>query len=102
MECDIKVDGEWILIIVKGAINFNSSEELKLEFEKVLGDGAINVRLNLTDVPISNSSGIGYMLMLYKSLKKRGGTLEIKGISKNLGEMMKLIKIDKLIKIEDC
>jgi len=101
MEYKISKNREWTLVVIEGAINFNTSDKVKLVFEKVLKDGAKNVRLNLKQVPVSNSSGIGYMLMLYKELKKYGGTLEIKGISKNLSEMMKLIKIDKLIKIED-
>jgi anti-anti-sigma regulatory factor len=34
-------------------------------------------------------------------LKKKGGKLVIKGISKNLAEMFRLIKIDQVIPIEE-
>jgi len=101
MEYSIDRDGEWIVIKLTGAINFESVGELRSVFDKVLLEGAKNVRLNLKMVPVSNSAGIGSILMFYKNLKKRDGTLEVKGISRNLAEMFRLIKIDKVIKIEE-
>jgi len=101
MECTVKREGNWFIIIVNGAINIETASDLKKVFDDVLLKGAKFVRLNLKNVPISNSSGIGNILMLFKSLKQRDGVLEIRGISKNLKEMMRLVKIDTLINIYD-
>jgi anti-sigma B factor antagonist len=100
MEYNITMDEKWVVISVTGAINFKGSDELRSLFENVLLEGTKYVRLNLRRVPVANSAGLGNILMLYKNLKKREGMLEIKGISDNLFEMLKLVKIDKLIKIE--
>jgi anti-anti-sigma factor len=101
MEYTIEKDGDWTVIALDGAINFECTDSVKAVFEKVLLEGTLFVRLNLENVPASNSSGIGIILMFYKNLKKRGGTLEVKGISKNLAEMFRLLKIDKILKIEE-
>lgn len=101
MECTVTREGEWFLISVNGSINIETAGDLKKVFDDILLKGAKFVRLNLKNVPISNSSGIGNILMLFKSLKQREGVLEIRGISKNLKEMMRLVKIDTLIKIYD-
>jgi len=94
-------DGEWIVLKLRGAINFECTDQLKSIFDDLLGRNLTAVRLDLREVPVSNSSGIGCLLMFYKSLEKKGGKLEIKGISKNLKEMFKLIKIDQVIPIVD-
>ena len=99
MEFNISKDGTWVVISVNGPITFETSDDLQAGFDKVLSEGAKFVRLNLSLVPVSSSSGISSILVLYRKLKKRDGILEIKGISENLFEMFKLLKIDKLIKI---
>jgi anti-sigma B factor antagonist len=99
MECSIKKNGQWVVLTVKGVINIETAEELKTVFDDLLAKGSNYIRLNLKQVPISNSSGIGNILMLYKKLKERGGSLEIKGVSSNLMEMLKLLKVDQLITI---
>ncbi len=99
MEYNIKKDGKWVVISVNGHITFETSDDLQTVFDNVLSEGAKFVRLNLSLVPVSSSSGISSILVLYRNLKKRDGVLEIKGISENLFEMFKLLKIDQLIKI---
>ena len=101
MEYSIKKDGDWTVIALDGAINFECTDKVKSVFENVILDGEYFVKLDLKNVPASNSSGIGIILMLYKNLKKRGGALEVKGISNNLLEMFRLLKIDKILKIEE-
>ena len=101
MEWIKKQDGDWTVLIINGVINIETANDLKTLFDDVLAEGVQNVRLNLKKVPNSNSSGIGYILMLYKSLKERDGKLEIRGISKNLLEMLKLLKVDKVIPVSD-
>jgi anti-anti-sigma factor len=101
MEYTIEQDDDWTVITLDGAINFECTDSVKSVFEKVMLEGSLYVRLNLENVPAANSSGIGIILMFYKNLKKRGGTLEVKGISNNLLEMFRLLNIDKILKIEE-
>ncbi len=99
MEHTVFEDGEWVVLQLKGALNFECTDQLKNIFDDLLGNNYTAVRLDLREVPVSNSSGIGCILMFYKNLKKKGGKLEINGISKNLAEMFRLIKIDQVIPI---
>lgn len=101
MECTVRQEEQWFIVSVNGAINIETANDLKNVFDDVLLRGAKFVRLNLKNVPISNSSGIGNILMLFRSLKQREGVLEIRGISRNLKEMMRLVKIDTLIDVYD-
>ena len=99
MEYTINKDEKWVVISVNGQITFDNSDDLKTVFDNVLSEGSKFVRLDLSLVPVSSSSGISSILVLYKKLKKMDGALEIKGISDNLFEMFKSLKIDQFIKI---
>ena len=101
MEWIEKEEGDWTVLKIIGVINIDSAQQLKSLFDDLLARGVQNVRLNLKNVPISNSSGIGHILMLFKSLKERNGKLEIRGLSRNLKEMLKLLNIEKLISIQE-
>ena len=101
MEWTKKQQGEWTTLKIVGVINIETAQELKTVFDDLLAQSVKNVRLNLKNVPISNSSGIGHILMLFKSLKERDGKLEIRGVSKNLLEMLKLLKLEQLISIKE-
>ena len=99
MEYTINKDEKWVVISVNGQITFDNSDDLKTVLDNVLSEGSKSVRLDLSLVPVSSSSGISSILVLYKKLKKMDGVLEIKGISDNLFEMFKSLKIDQFIKI---
>ncbi len=101
MEWTKKQQGEWTILKIVGVINIETAQELKTVFDDLLAQSVKNVQLNLKNVPISNSSGIGHILMLFKSLKERDGKLEIRGVSKNLLEMLKLLKLEQLISIKE-
>jgi anti-anti-sigma factor len=99
MEYDVRKESDWVVVSVRGPLNFEHSDELRSAFDRIVSEGSRKVRLELKMVPVADSAGISSILILYRSLKKRKGTLEIKGVSQNLLEMFKLLKIDKLIKI---
>ena len=63
MEYTIEKDGDWTVISLDGAINFECTDTVKSIFEKVMLEATLFVRLNLENVPASNSSGIGIILM---------------------------------------
>lgn len=100
MEYSVEKDDSNCKMTIKGDINFESAKELKNAFDSLLKEGIKNIILDLTHVPVSNSTGIGTLLMLYKKLKQIEGSLKIDGIHPNLYSMLKLVKIDTIIEIK--
>ena len=101
MEWTKKQENDWSVLKISGVINIETAGELRNLFDEILSEGVLKIRLNLKQVPIVNSSGIGHILMLFKSLKERNGQLEVRGVSKNLLEMLKLLKVDTLFPIQE-
>jgi anti-anti-sigma factor len=99
MKYEVRDENGWVVVSLQGVLNFDSSDELRSAFDRIVSDGGRKVRLELEHVPVADSAGISSILILYRNLRKHKGSLEIKGSSRNLSEMFKLLKIDKLVKI---
>jgi anti-anti-sigma factor len=80
------------------------ASEAAEEFQKVLqelsaGDYKI-ISLDLSGVPSINSTCIGKILLLRKSLAEQDRTIRINGCSDALYNTFQLIKFDRLVSIE--
>jgi anti-anti-sigma factor len=99
MKYEVREENGWVVVSIQGVLNFESSDELRSAFDRIVSDGGRKVRLELEHVPVADSAGISSILILYRNLRKHKGSLEIKGPSRNLLEMFRLLKIDRLVKI---
>lgn len=92
----------------KGYIKVNSDldsetsgEALRRAFNQVFDQGKRTVVLDLTDVQIINSYGIGKVLMCYKRLKAENGCLMVKPLQGFVKETFELLMLDKLLPVEN-
>ena len=99
MDIRVERDGGRVCLTLIGAIDNTTADQLKSAFEDVCEEAPDLVRLDLTGVSTINSTGIGKILMLFKAVRKGGGSMEIIGISDNLREIFQLTKLDKVIPI---
>ena len=64
-------------------------------------EGETNFVLNLTEVPMVDSSGIGELIRLHTGLKREGGEIKLVNPSKFFLRTMNLVKIVSLFDIHD-
>jgi len=100
MELNIAKKNSSLLIEIIGAVDNESAEELKNQFESLIDQEFKEAIFNLELVPFITSSGIGKLLVFYKNSLNRGKNMRVKGISDNLFELFKSIKLDNLFPIE--
>lgn len=60
-------------------------------------DYARPIVVNLRDVTLLNSSGIGLLLRLQRSVKERGGKLVISNLSPQVRQAIDFMKLDKVL-----
>ena len=77
-----------------------SGESLRKAFNQVYDQGKRTVVLDLSDVQIINSYGIGKVLMCYKRLKAENGVLMVKPLQGFVKETFELLMLDKLLPID--
>ena len=78
MEIHIRDSGAVTIIDLNGNLTIGRSEEsLRETITRLLGDGRQKLLLNLADVPMIDSSGIGAMIKSYTSVKGAGGQIKL-------------------------
>lgn len=99
MDVTSRVLGDTLHIKVSGAVDTPAAEILRTELNKIAAQKPKKVVMDLAMVPTMGSSGIGKILMFFKSLDGAKASFEIKGIHENLFNIFKAVKLDKLFPI---
>jgi len=103
MEFPTEISGDKALVKITADLDSEQSgEALRKAFEIVQKKGKSTVVLDLTDVKIINSYGIGKILLCHKELKSKQGTLMVRGPQGFVRETFELLLLDKLVPIEDA
>ncbi|MFN7944621.1 MAG: STAS domain-containing protein [Blastocatellia bacterium] len=71
--------------------------QLQMLVEKVLAAGTKHVLLNLTDVPVIDSMGIGEIVRAFSKVKDEGGTLKLVGLTDRVYGALKITQLLKVI-----
>ena len=99
---ETSIVGEKGYIKVSGDLDSEKSgEALRKAFNSVYDQGKRTIVLDLTDVQIINSYGIGKVLTCYKRLKAENGTLMVKPLKGFVKETFELLMLDKLLPVEE-
>jgi len=78
-----------------------SGEALRKAFNQLFEQGQRTVVLDLSDVQIINSYGIGKVLTCYKRLKAEDGVLMVKPLDGFVKETFELLMLDKLLPVDE-
>src|SRR5262245_20126628 len=79
--------------------------QLQMLVDKVLQAGTSKILLNLTEVPIIDSMGIGEIVRAFKRVQEAGGTLKVVGVTDRVYGALKITQLLDLIEsfdIEDA
>jgi len=71
--------------------------QLQMLVDKVLQAGTSKVLLNLTEVPIIDSMGIGEIVRAFKRVQDAGGTLKLVGVTDRVYGALKITQLLDLI-----
>ena len=100
MELSVRKNDQNIYIEIVGPIDNETALELREYFHDILREDFREAIFDLSFVPFITSSGIGKFLIFYKNILSTGRVMKIKGISENLFDLFKSIKLDHLIPIQ--
>ena len=78
-----------------------AGEALRRAFNGIYDQGKRTIVLDLREVQIINSYGIGKVLMCYKRLKAENGVLMVKPLQGFVKETFELLMLDKLLPVEE-
>jgi anti-sigma B factor antagonist len=74
-------------------------KRLELAVDQLLQENRARVVLDLSRVPKVDSAGVGKIVNSLSRLKVAGATLRLAGVTGMIGGVLKLTKVDRLVKI---
>jgi anti-sigma B factor antagonist len=75
--------------------------QLQMLVDKVLSAGTSKILLNLTEVPIIDSMGIGEIVRAFKKVSESGGTLKLVGVTDRVYGALRITQLLDLIESFD-
>lgn len=82
---------------IEGQLDAVSVSDLRPELEKLLHGRPKAVEVDLTELRMVDSSGIGALVSLYKRVRAQGGNVVIKGVRDQPLAIFRLLRLDKLM-----
>ena len=101
MDFETSIVGDRAYIKVTADLNCEQAgEALTRCYNQIVEQGKKIVILDMDEVKIINSYGIGKVLMMYKRLKTEGGVLKVKPLKGFVKEIFELLMLDRLLEVE--
>jgi len=102
LEITIRTQDQVKIIKLRGAIKLGESlDRLSETFKEQSDAGESRLLLDLEEVPMIDSSGIGLLVRALTNAKKRGGAVKLLKPSKFVLQTLKLVALIKLFEIFD-
>jgi len=93
-------DGERTILHVRGELDALSVTELRPLFDKVVDDGRRDVVVELSELRLIDSSGVGALVSLYKRVRGGGGQVQFTGVTAQPLVIFKLLRLDVVFELE--
>jgi anti-sigma B factor antagonist len=100
LDINVRKRSQVELIQLKGALKLGQAVDgLRKTMEELMGSGDTRLVLNLAEVPMVDSSGIGLLVRFLASAKQRGGNLKLVSPSKFTVQTLRLVGVLNLFEV---
>jgi len=102
LDINVRKRSQVQLIHLRGQLRLGQAvDELRQTIEELLGNGETRLALNLAEVPMVDSSGIGLLVRFLASTKQRGGSLKLVQPSTFAVRTLRLVGVFNLFEVFD-
>jgi len=102
VDISVRKRSEIAVIQLRGQLRLGPAvDELRQVIEESVGHGDTRIVINLAEVPMIDSSGIGLLVRFLASTKQRGGAIKLVQPSKFATQTLRLVGVLNLFEIFD-
>jgi anti-sigma B factor antagonist len=92
VDIDVRKFGKVHAIRLKGQLRLGDPvDELRSTLDDIITDSSFCVVLNMSEVPMADSSGVGVLVRYQSLLKQKGGALKLVNLSKLVTQTLKIL-----------
>jgi anti-sigma B factor antagonist len=85
---------------VQGELDAISAPELRNELDRLVSDGRQEITVDLSDLKLIDSSGVGALVGLYKRVRAGGGAVRFVGVTAQPLVVFKLLRLDMVFGVQ--
>jgi anti-sigma B factor antagonist len=102
LDINVRKHADVFVIQLKGDLKIGDAvDALRQSVDDLLGGGDARLVLNITQVPMIDSSGIGILVRTLTSAKQRGGSVKLVNPSKLALQTLKIVGLLNLFEVFD-
>ena len=93
--------GDVTLVTVRGPLKIGHAplDELKATFRHLADGGQVDVVVDLAEMPLFDSTGIGVLVLGYTSMRRRGGTVKLCNLVDLATKMLKTVGLLRIFEV---
>jgi anti-sigma B factor antagonist len=88
-------EGDVTVLHVRGELDALSCPELRPVLNGLVEEGRLLVTVNLSELRLIDSSGVGALVSLYKRVRAKGGEVRFVGVTAQPLVIFKLLRLDR-------
>ena len=100
MNCSRVDHGSTVTLKIRGELDALSAPELRPILDQVVEDQPRHVVVDLSDLRLVDSSGVGALVSLYKRVRARGGAVSVRGLKDQPLAIFRLLKLERVMSPE--
>ena len=101
MDISIKYQKENVILRISGSILGEDRIQLSDKIQELVDDGGKNVVLNLQDVDLMDSVGLGMLVALRASLMRREVRLLLSNVDRSVRSLLLITKLNNVFELYD-
>jgi anti-sigma B factor antagonist len=96
-----EVDGVTVLALDGRIVLGEETSTLREKVKSLLGEGKKNIVLNLNNVTLIDSSGLGALVAAYSSAKSGGASLRLSNLGSRVDELLQITKLYTVFEVSE-
>ena len=92
-------ENETAILRLRGELDALSCPELRPVLDGLVQDGRQRVTVDLSELRLIDSSGVGAMVSLYKRVRANGGEVRFVGVTAQPLVIFKLLRLDRAFEL---
>jgi anti-sigma B factor antagonist len=90
----VETDGDVTVLHIRGELDALSCTDIRPVLDAIVEDGKLSVVVNLSELHLIDSSGVGAIVSLYKRVRANGGKVRFIGVTAQPLAIFKLLRLD--------
>jgi anti-sigma B factor antagonist len=96
-----EVDGVAVLVLEGRIVLGEETSALREKVKSLIGEGKKNILLNLSNVTLIDSSGLGALVTAYSSAKSGGASLRLCNLGSRSNQLLQITKLYTVFEVSD-